>query len=160
MLDEPSSVVEDALIAFADEVPPLFFRLRGLVDRLHGDSCISAGGRSVLRDLVTLGPKSVPELAAMRSISRQAVQQVVDDLVSMALVHIAPNPRHKRSPLWSASAEGVELHNAMRQREKAALRNLAGEFTPFEIDASLQAIRFISKALAGHFPEVEDLEIK
>jgi DNA-binding MarR family transcriptional regulator len=148
----PLTSIEESLIALADEVPPLFFRLRNLVENLHSEESISAGGRAVLRDIVTMGRQSVPELAALRSLTRQAVQPVVDDLAGLGLVAMEANPRHKRSPLWRATAAGEALHRAMRQREIDALRSLAHEFSQSEIEASLAAIRFMSKALAGHFP--------
>jgi DNA-binding MarR family transcriptional regulator len=152
MAETPLTLIEESLIAFADEVPPLFFRLRNLVENLHSHEGISAGGRAVLRDIVTLAPQSVPELAAMRSMTRQAVQPVIDDLVDRGLIAMEINPRHKRSPLWRATSPGATLFAAMRQREIDTLKNLAHEFSQSEIEASLAAIRFMSKALAGHFP--------
>lgn len=144
---------EDAFIALVDEVPPLFFRLRALAEYVHAERGMSAGQRAVLRDVVEEGPLTAPDLAAMRSVTRQAVQPVIDELSERGLVETRENPRHKRSSLVFATERGVQTHAFMRDQERAGLELVAREFTLGELTAALQAVRHVSKVLKLHFPD-------
>lgn len=84
---------EELFVALVDEVPPLFFRLGGLAERAHIARGMSAAQRAVLRDIVEHGPLTAPELASMRSATRQAVQPVIDELLAEALVKAQDNSR-------------------------------------------------------------------
>lgn len=135
------------LIAIADEVPPLFFRLRALAEQLHQDTGINAPARAVLHDLVQLGAMTAPELAKLRSVTRQAVQPVLDQLFAQGLVGSMPNPRHKRSPRFQATDRGLALHRAMYFREQAALERLVGQLDVSALQSGLSALRTLSQLL-------------
>lgn len=150
---DPPTTREDAFIALFDEIPPLFFRLRGLAERVHAALNMSAGQRALLRDVVDHGPVTAPDLAAMRSVTRQAIQPVVDDLLARGLAETRPNPRHQRSSLIVATQEGVTLHGTMKAAEREGLRSISGEFSLSELTAALAAVRQISKVLSQHYSD-------
>jgi DNA-binding MarR family transcriptional regulator len=152
MLQHPAKP-EELFIALVDEIPPLFFRLRGLAERAHYARGISAAQRAVLRDIVEHGPLTAPGLAAMRTVTRQAVQPVIDELFAEGLVEAQDNPRHKRSCLIVATKQGVKTHAAIRADELKALKHTAREFSLAELTSALDAIRHVSKVLRQHFPE-------
>lgn len=100
---------EDALRAVVDECIVLADRLVWLAEHIHGEEGRGAVRRGVLRGLVRFGPQTVPSMARARSVSRQSLQPVVDALVREGLVRRAPNPRHRRSPLYEATPAAAAL---------------------------------------------------
>jgi DNA-binding MarR family transcriptional regulator len=144
--------IEQALIALADAVPPLFFRLKSLAEALHAEEGVSAPERAVLRDLTEGPAASTPTLAAMRGVTRQAVQPVVDRLLDRGLIAERPNPIHKRSPLLAATPAGADMHGRLRLAERAALADAARNLTVHEINAALDAIELVTKLLAEKDP--------
>ncbi len=153
MMHQPAPTPESALIALADEIPPLFFRLRTLAERLHLDVGMTAAMRAVLRDIVERGALTVPELAAMRSVTRQAVQPIVDDLMAGGLATTVPNPRHKRSLLIAATPSGQTRHEQMRAAELVALRSFATAFDPQQLSVTLDTLCALSNALKQALPD-------
>ena len=106
-----------ALRGVIDEGVRLHFRLGALIERVHHGRVLTgvftAGRRAILRNLVELGPKTVPELAGMRPISRQYVQVLVNGLRDDGLVELIKNPAHKRSKLVRITEEGRSLLREM-----------------------------------------------
>ena len=86
-------------------------------DLIHADEKISMGMRAVLEFVLKNGPATVPEIARSRSVSRQHVQMLANELLNRNLVELAANPSHKRSPLLTLTGEGVNLIERMRRRE-------------------------------------------
>jgi DNA-binding MarR family transcriptional regulator len=81
-------------------------------------SASGAGTWGLLNSIARDGPQTVPVLARERPVSRQYMQQVVNEAMADGLVRLASNPRHKRSSL-------VELTNAGRARYDDLTRSLA-----------------------------------
>ncbi|MCX5739407.1 MAG: helix-turn-helix domain-containing protein [Proteobacteria bacterium] len=89
--------VETVLLALGDEVSLCHFRINALLEAIHGGS---AGGstpsrRAALRNLADRGAMTVPRMAALRPVTRQYMQTVVNDLLRDSLVELAPNPAHR-----------------------------------------------------------------
>lgn len=105
------------LMAIADLVPRLFFKLRILSESLHRDDDLSTPERGVLIDIAIHGPLTSPQIAALRPVTRQAIQPVLTKLLERGYVEIIPNPRHRRSPLHKLTATGERLLTRLRQRE-------------------------------------------
>ena len=115
------SAEADERLLLADELMTatalLYFRMRVAAQQLLGEGELSAGRRSVLRDLATNGPQTVPQLARTRAVSRQHIQGLVNGLEQDGLVERGRNPAHKRSPLFRPTAAGTAIVEATRQRE-------------------------------------------
>jgi len=98
--------------------------LRALLDELHGEEAPSGGRRELLKELARLGPRTVPQLARDRAVTRQHIQALVNPLLEDGYVERQDNPAHRRSPLVSLSNRGREYVAAMVRREGEALSAL------------------------------------
>ena len=112
----------DALLALIESTTAVFHGLRALAVEVHGPEavCVSPGqasGRGVLYELLELGPRSVPEMARRRLVSRQHVQMVVNALLEAGLVDQLENPAHRRSSLIGLTPRGLKVASTMRRRE-------------------------------------------
>jgi len=136
-----SEALADRLRALGNEVTALHFRLIAALERVHGPGAFSYGGRALLRNLVELGPRTVPELARMRPVSRQYVQQLVDDLAARRLVSFEDNPAHRRSKLVRATAEGRRTLASMLRREASLLARIARGLDPLDVERALALLR-------------------
>ncbi|MCB1323084.1 MAG: MarR family transcriptional regulator, partial [Leptospiraceae bacterium] len=74
------------------------------------------------------GPRTIPELAAGRSVTRQQIQKNVEDLRKLKLVTVIENPAHKRSFYVSLSDRGKKLIAGMIAQESSVFRALATEY--------------------------------
>ena len=80
------TLTQETLDTFTREVALLFFRMRQAATEYLGQGQHSSGRRSILKSLGELGPQTVPEMARARSVSRQHIQRIVDELKSDGLV--------------------------------------------------------------------------
>lgn len=131
-----------ALSDVIDEVSRIHFRLGALAERIHHDGVSSSGRRALLRNVIELGPKTVPELARMRPVSRQFIQTLVNGLVEDGWVTLEPNPAHKRSRLVAPTALGRRMFAKMTAKEAPAAAYLAGGF---DDETLRQAADFLSR---------------
>jgi DNA-binding MarR family transcriptional regulator len=128
------------------------FGMAALLARLHGEEGVS-GTRALLINLAELGPRTVPQLAAMRPVSRQYIQKLVDGMAAAGLVEKRTNAAHKRSPLIALTGAGRQRLQDMRAREAAVFEGLsdalsAGEAA--ELVAALERITArVGEAAAG-----------
>ncbi len=112
------------MVELFEAVRVLYHRLKLAVQEVHGEGSLSSGRRGILRDLKTEGEKTVPELARLRSVSRQHVQVVVDSLSREGLVELVENPAHKKSRLVRLTPAGERVLSEMGDRERVLLAGL------------------------------------
>jgi DNA-binding MarR family transcriptional regulator len=113
-----------ALAALVEETVALSRRLRAAERELHGREAPSGGRRALLRDLVRLGPQTVPQLARRRGVTRQHIQALANPLVEGGYVQLLDNRAHRRSRLLGLTVRGREYVAAMDRREREALSAL------------------------------------
>lgn len=119
------------LLALGDQVAQTHFKLSAVVDRLYEAELPTASGfspsslRRILRDAHSDPLRTVPEIAALRSVSRQYVQRAVNRLASDGLVELLENPSHKRSKLVQPTALGKQLLQSFASRELPILAQAA-----------------------------------
>lgn len=77
----------------------LSHEVRDMGRRTGHVSASGAGTWGLLNSIARDGPQTVPALARQRPVSRQYMQQVVNEALADGLVRFANNPRHKRSRL-------------------------------------------------------------
>lgn len=128
------------------EVRRLFHALRAAADELHAGREISAAMRGVMESLARGGPRSVPDLARERPVSRQHIQTIVDALLQAGHVELHENPAHKKSRLVALSRRGAALFAEMMAAETAFLRKVTarmGTSDPAAVRLVLAGLRDI-----------------
>lgn len=120
MLDKSTNDVEK----IAGEVRHLFQVLKSLADAVHRDSGLNASLRAVMEALIA-GPRTVPDIARSKSVTRQHIQLQVDELIETELAELRPNPAHQRSPLVALTRRGEALFASGRRREAPLIEQLA-----------------------------------
>ena len=145
----PNSIRERgaSLGVLVRETVALFRELRGAAVEVHGEGWLSAGNRNVLAELNRRGPRTVPQMARARSVSRQHVQTHVNELVSLGAVELIENPEHKRSRLVRITEEGQRKLEEMNRREERVLAGLEVEAGADEIEAAAEVLKDVSGAL-------------
>ena len=141
------SEADRTLLALGDEATLVHYRLNALLDLLHGEEGV-ASRRGVLRNLAANGAMTVPQIAALRPVSRQFVQRVVNALEADGLVARRPNPAHRRSPLVAPTDAGRTTLERYAQREapllEAARRALRSDE---DVETAVSVLRDVRRHL-------------
>ena len=103
--------------ALLNEVRLLYHRIVQVGEQLHADESVTLGMRAVLEFLLRNGPTTVPDIARSRSVTRQHIQILVNDLLQQNLAAIEDNPQHKRSSFVTLTKKGERVIRRMRKRE-------------------------------------------
>jgi DNA-binding MarR family transcriptional regulator len=138
--EQSDSQHASAVMATMEESVSLFFRLRAVMEDIHGHSEISGSMRGVMRELNRFGPLTVPKMARGRPVSRQHIQAIVNDLQRAGLVTLVENPRHKRSRLVALTPAGEAAMAEITEREHAVLSQM-------EIPVSIDDLHHASTTL-------------
>ncbi len=105
------------LEALLNEVRLLYHCIVQVGEELHADESVTLGMRAVLEFLLKNGPTTVPDIARIRSVTRQHIQILVNDLLKQDFVVLEDNPLHKRSSFATLTKEGERVIRRMRKRE-------------------------------------------
>jgi DNA-binding MarR family transcriptional regulator len=133
-----------------EEAVGLFFRLRAVMEDIHGHSEISGSMRGVLRDLTANGPLTVPQLARRRPVSRQHIQAIVNELLRADLVELAENPRHKRSRIVKMTPAGEKAMREILERERAVLDEIDLPVSESELGHAQDVLRRLRQMMEDH----------
>lgn len=144
-MTDPSNLLAE----IARLVPLVFHRLRAAGDVLHAERGVTTPMRGVMQSLFDGGAQTVPHLAAIRPVSRQHIQTVVDALAERGLVEAKPNPAHKRSSLIDLTEAGYELFVTMREAEQAVLGESFAGFDLDDLIATQRVLSSLSTQLEG-----------
>jgi len=136
-----------ALGELLDEAVLLARRLSALAAELHGEARLSGEGRNLLRELNRGGPQTVPQLARLRSVTRQHVQALVNPLAEQGYVEFVHNPAHRRSHLVRLTSSGMTHLAELDHRESAALSRLEIQASPEDVAAAAGVLRAVRGAL-------------
>lgn len=149
----PKDAAFDELI---EEVVRFYHRLTALLQELHGEGETSAGQRAVLRELEKLGPRTVPEMAKVRPVSRQYIQRLVDTLHNKGEIERVDNPRHRRSHRLQLTAAGIRRLREMEDREARILQELRLPVSRARLDDTTETLaslrRFVETVQRSHLP--------
>jgi DNA-binding MarR family transcriptional regulator len=135
-----SNAAVEALLHLIEEVVAVHIRLQVLTEELHGHGELSRACRGILQDLHRIGPRTVPQLARGRPVSRPNVLMLVNRLIAQGLAETLPNPDHKRSYLVRLTPRGTSLLEDMERRERDALSQLNLDLTLSEIQAASRTL--------------------
>ncbi|GHO45737.1 MarR family winged helix-turn-helix transcriptional regulator [Ktedonospora formicarum] len=144
-----------ALMGLIDETIATHLQIQVMTEELHAHSELSRACRGVLRDLSRLGPRTVPQLARGRPVSRQNIQLLVNRLIAEDLVEHIRNPEHKRSQLVRLTSHGKVLLDEMEKRETTLLSTLNLDLSLDELQAAGSVLHRFREALEQHHIEQE-----
>ena len=113
---------EKALLRLIDQTVALFIRLQHDMARTEGE--FAGARRTLLLDLYSGEPKTVPQMARARGASRQYMQMVVNPLVKEGYLELLENPAHKRSRLVQLTGRGKEAVEKMSREEMEFLQQM------------------------------------
>jgi DNA-binding MarR family transcriptional regulator len=138
----------------ASDIAKLIWLIRRLFQRLSADSNailtayqLNASQRAVLEFLHKQEPDTLSNIAREHDVSRQHIQQIVNDLISKELVEVSDNPAHKRSFLINRSAKGRRLFSEIQDKEQKLFQFLAHAMNGNDLKASLNTLHELHELL-------------
>ncbi len=134
---------ESAFDQLINETSLLFNRLKIVADEVHHQGEMSGGLRSVLRSLHKLGPQTVPQMARSRSVSRQHIQMLVNQLIEAGHLEMVSNPAHKRSALIQLTPHGRKEVETMHRREIDLMAQTGFSVTDRELREAAETLRAV-----------------
>lgn len=139
---ETSAAPAELVLAFVERLPRVFFKLKAFGDRVWAPLGITTSERGLLTDLVAHGALTAPQLAALRPVSRQAVQPLLHALAVRGLIAARANPRKSRSPFYAITRKGSALLARGHARERSVLAALD---PGLDTDALRQALSVLER---------------
>jgi DNA-binding MarR family transcriptional regulator len=127
----------------------LFQRLRAVSEELLVGIGVNTSQRAVLEFLYQEKPQTVPQIAQERSVSRQHIQTVVNQLLTLGLIASSENPAHKRSSLIQLTRRGQNRFRSIQEREADFLETLAREFSREELTTTVNTLKALDTYLAS-----------
>ena len=125
----------------------MFQQLRAVSDELHEDIGVTASQRAVLELLDQYNSQTVPQIARERSVSRQHIQAIVNELLARDLVETVDNPTHKRSSFIQLTSSGRQLFKSIKERETKLLEMMEKQITTIELQTTTQTLGAIDQFL-------------
>ena len=141
---------QEALMSLIEEAIGVHLQLQILTQELHGHSELSRACRGILRDLYRLGPRTVPQLARGRPVSRQNVLVLVNRLIAEGLAESIRNPEHKRSYLVRLTPRGKALLEQMWSNETALLNSLDLDLSRGDLQVATNVLHRLREALENY----------
>jgi DNA-binding MarR family transcriptional regulator len=141
------------LAPLLNRIPRLYFLLRAVGDGLLADLGVTTAMRGTMASLAAAGPRTVPDLARERPVSRQHVQTIVNDLIAAGLAETRPNPSHRRSPLIALTDEGIRRFRLVQDREAELLAKTAPAVSPADLAAAARLFDLLERDLAQRVGE-------
>lgn len=149
--NETIRLLEDLIL----EVLAAFFDLRAVGQRYGLVTEQGAGSWGLLRMLKTEGPQTVPDVARARSVSRQYIQKLANELIAEGWVAMDDNPLHKKSRLMVLTDQGEAKFEEMTQRFRELTAKIASAFASCDIEVSTRTVSELRKQL-GRLVSTED----
>lgn len=147
-------MIGSALLEVIEEAVALHLRASALTEEVHGASELTRACRGVLRDLDRLGPRTVPQLARRRPVSRQNIQMQVNRLIGQGMAELLPNPDHARSHLVQLTPAGKEAVQAMWRREAELADRARPACSVEQMREAAATLREVRRALEARPAEV------
>jgi DNA-binding MarR family transcriptional regulator len=139
---------EKHLYAVFRQVRTCFNQLKTLAEQLHQDLGVNPSMRAVMESLADQGPKTVPDIAKSKGVSRQHIQNIVNALQADGFVKSFDNPTHKRSPLFDLTSKGSATFRKIQAREKKPLRHLAATISPDDLQHAEFVLTDLNRQIA------------
>ena len=127
------------------EVRKLFHSLAEASNAMNREAGITVSMRAVMEALYPDHAMAVPDIARKKNVTRQHIQQLVNELLARKLAYALVNPAHKRSALIRLSVEGIDQFKLIIDREKQLLAVVADQF---DDNALLQSVATLQEMRA------------
>ncbi|MFC5218450.1 MarR family winged helix-turn-helix transcriptional regulator [Streptomyces coerulescens] len=141
MSDETALLIADVLEAAG--------ALRRLGEETAGAEGLTQARWQVL-SVASEEPLTIPQAARRLGVSRQNIQRVANDLVSLGLAAYTPNPDHRSSPLLTVTPQGQESLARLTDRATKMHRSLFAGIPDEEIRATRASLRRLLTELDRH----------
>jgi DNA-binding MarR family transcriptional regulator len=143
------------LAPLVGRIPRLYSLLKALGDGIHAQVGVTHSMRAVLAALSFGEPRTVPDLARGRAVSRQHIQSVINDLLAAGLVEASANPAHRRSPRFALTEEGRRRLRLIGERETQYLTRMAPAVSHLELAAATRLFDYLERDLAAQVADGE-----
>jgi DNA-binding MarR family transcriptional regulator len=131
------------------QVRRLFQRLRDMSEELLAGTGINTSQRALLEFLHRQQPQTVPQIAREKSVSRQHIQSVANELLALKLISSTQNPDHKRSHHLRLTAKGKSLFETIRKKETVLIKHMEKVFWQEGLTTTIDTLRSIDGYLAS-----------
>jgi|YelNatPaOPRAMG01_1025707.scaffolds.fasta_scaffold60302_2 MarR family multiple antibiotic resistance transcriptional regulator len=134
-----------AVDAFWEAVFPLWHRVRAHIRQIASERYgITVEQFHILRH-IRRGEGSVSELARAKRVSRAAISQAVDALVSRGLIARTPNPEDRRNIHLALTPEGESLLERIFEETRGWMMELLAPLNEEELRTLLEAMRALRR---------------
>lgn len=137
----------DLLQSVFRETALLYLRLRAAAEAVHDQGPLTAALRAVLLELHASGPRTVPDLARERPVTRQYMLKIVQQLRDLGWVDAARNPRHRRSYLVALTLEGRAEVERILARERVLLGSLPLDIPEGDLGTALRVLQGVRELM-------------
>jgi len=96
---------------------------------------------ALLRILKLYGPQTVPQIAKMRSVSRQYIQRLANDIVDEGYAEYSKNPGHKRSQFLKITPKGEELYSEVYDAMRENVDPVAPKFNEEDLASADRVLK-------------------
>ncbi|MGF6147479.1 Multiple antibiotic resistance protein marR [Kingella potus] len=126
------------------------FHANGLLtawgDRFAADLGLTSSRWQMLGALAqAAAPQTSPQLGERMGMSRQGAQKQLNLLLADGLVAAADNPAHKRSPLYSLTADGAALYEKIHLRWMRQAEEWTADLDAEELAAAENVLRKLAE---------------
>lgn len=145
----------EELTEMVDRLARFFFLAKRYGTKLHADIDISTGERAVLFEIEQEGPRTVPQMADRRGISRQAIQKTVDALARRGLTEKRVAKDDLRSRTIHLTRQGKNFVRQLKKREYQDALSIKVDIPIVELRKTAQFMDWLEINLARRIAELD-----
>jgi len=143
----------DLMAALIIEILNSFFALRQAGQELDMVSESGGGLWGLMRILHDEGPQRLSDVARRRSVSRQYIQKIANQLADGGLVRMKIDPSDRRAKRMVLTAKGRARYDELNQRFLRVVAALAPDFTAAELKTAVKTVASVRAGLLSLTPE-------
>ena len=130
-----------------NEVRLTYHSLIRAFEAVHGHREVTVGMRAILEFIDREGPRTVPQIARARNVTRQHIQNLVNQLLDQHWVEAIENPDHKSSNLISVTPKGKSEFDSMKKEEHIFYQSIDWGLDPDQAKATIRNLKKFKEAL-------------
>ena len=146
--------------SFCQEVVALFHRLRLATEQLHSGNELTAGRRGVMLSLLNGGPRTVPQLARARPVSRQHIRTIVTPDGERGAARTGRQPEPQTIAACSTDRARPQKHYADANERRDALRRFGFTFRRSRLHEAADTLRRVREFFDGDWQAAEAMSPK